>query len=170
MATNQLVPHAPPVTVPRPEQVRGVFLGLIGKDVEVAPARPVLPGQEPAAVAVYVTGEGAVGAVAACDLALAAYAGAAFGEVPLSEVEQCLAAGQLSADLADHVAEVANVLVSAFNQDVEAPPLQLQKMHPVGEELPADVAAMLRYVVRRLDVAVVIAGYGGGRLSAVAIA
>jgi hypothetical protein len=157
------------VPVPHPKQVRDLFLSLTGKDVEVGPAHPVLVGREPAAVAVYVTDRLATGAVVACDLDLAAYAGGALGLVPVPQLEQARDDGRLSADLADNVHEVLNVLASVFNDSPEAPHLRLHAVHGVGEKLPTDVASMLGFVVRRLDLQVTITGYGGGRLSVVSI-
>lgn len=169
MTATPTVSAAAPVPVLELEQVGVLLRTLTGHDTQVRPARPVVPGQDLAAVAVYVSDDAVTGAVAAWDLSLATCAGAALGQVPLPEVEEALATRTLSGDLADNFAEVANVLASAFNESPGAPHLQLHEVHAVGEELPADVAAMLRYVVRRVDLEVDIAGYGGGRLSVVAV-
>lgn len=158
-----------PVPVPHPNQIRDLFLSLTGRDVELGTAHPVFPGRDLAAVSVYVTDKLDTGAVVACDLSLAACAGAALGLVPLSQVEAALAAQSLSPDLDDNFYEVANVLASVFNENPEAPHLQLHKVHKVGEQLPNDVVSMLGYVVRRMDVKIDIAGYGGGRLTVVSI-
>lgn len=139
-----------------------------GKDVEVGPVHPVVPGRDPALVAVYVTDKLGTGAAVACDLPLAAYAGAALGLVPLPQAEEAIASGLLPDDLAENVNEVVNVLASVFNEG-EAPHLKLYRVHAVGETLPPDVAASLGYVVRRLDLRVDVAGYGAGRLSSVSI-
>lgn len=158
-----------PVPVPHAKQVRDVFLGLTGRDVDVAPGHPVVAGRDPAVVAVYVTDKLATGAVLACDLSLAAFTGAALGLVPMPQVEEALAAGLLSADLEDNFSEVVNVLASVFNDNPSSPHLKLHTVHAVGERLPSDVAGMLGYVVRRLDLKIDVAGYGGGSLSLVSI-
>jgi hypothetical protein len=169
MTATPTVSVAAPVPVLELEQGAHLLQTLTGHDVQVRPARPVLPGQDLAVISVYVSDDVVTGAVSAWDLSLATCAGAALGQVPLAEVEEALATGTLSGDLADNFAEVANVLASAFNESPGAPHLQLHQVHAVGEELPDDVALMLRYVVRRVDLEVDIAGYGGGRLSVVAI-
>ncbi len=157
------------VPVPHPKQVRDLFLGLTGKEVEVSPSHPVLAGREPAAVAVYVTDKLATGAVVAWNLDLAAYAGGALGLVPLPQTEQARNDGQLTAELSDNVYEVLNIFASVFNEVSGAPHLRLHAVHGVGDRLPTDVGSMLGYVVRRLDLQVTIPGYGGGRLSVVSI-
>jgi hypothetical protein len=168
-ATPRPADPAAPVPVPHPKQVRDVFLGVTGREVEVGPVDPVVPGRDPAAVAVYVTDRTATGAVVACDLPLAAYAGGALGLVPLPQVEEAVAAERLTGDLSENVGEVLNILASVFNESADAPHLKLHKVHPVGERLPTDLVSMLGYVVRRLDLRVEISGYGAGRLSVVSI-
>ena len=160
---------AVPVPVPHPKQIRDLFLGITGKDIEVGPVNPVVPGRDPALVAVYVTDKLATGAAVACDLPLAAYAGAALGLVPLPRCEEAIASGLLPDDLAENFHEVVNIMSSVFNENTQAPHLKLHKVHAVGEKLPTDVASSLGYVVRRLDLKVDVAGYGAGRLSSVSI-
>jgi hypothetical protein len=169
MTTRELAAVVAPVPVPHPEQISALVRDLTGRAAEVGPARPVVPGRDLASVAVYVTDALAIGAVVACDWRLAAYAGAALGQVALADVEEALADDTLPTDHQENFAEVANVLASVFNEDPAAPDLTLHEVHAVGAELPAEVVAMLRYVVRRLDLNVEIAGYGGGTLSLVAI-
>ena len=161
--------YAVPVPVPHPKQVRDLFLGLTGKDIEVGPVNPVVPGRDAAVVAVFVTDKTATGAAVACDLPLAAYAGAALGLVPLPRAQEAIESGVLPEDLAENFAEVVNVMASVFNENPEAPHLKLYKVFAVGEKLPSDVAASLGYVVRRLDLKVEVSGYGAGRLSSVSI-
>ena len=161
--------YAVPVPVPHPKQIRDLFLGLTGKDVEVGPVNPVVPGRDPAVVAVFVTDKLGTGAAVACDLPLAAYAGAALGLVPLPRVQEAIESGVLTDDLTENFNEVVNVMASVFNEHPEAPHLKLYKVHAVGEKLPSDVASSLGYVVRRLDLRVEVSGYGAGRLSSVSI-
>jgi hypothetical protein len=158
------------VPVPHPKQVRDLFLGLTGKEIDVAPGHPVVVGRDPATVAVFVTDKLATGALVACDLPLAAYAGAALGLVPLPMAEEALASGLLPDDLTENFYEVVNIMASVFNENPAAPHLKLYKVHAVGEKLPTDVASSLGYVVRRLDLEVTVHGYGSGRLSSVSIA
>ncbi len=124
--------YAVPVPVPHPKQVRDLFLGLTGKDIEVGPVNPVVPGRDPAVVAVFVTDKTATGAAVAFDLPLAAYAGAALGLVPLPRAQECIESGVLSEDLTENFNEVVNVMASVFNDHPEAPHLKLYKVHEVG--------------------------------------
>jgi hypothetical protein len=163
------VTHVAPVPVPHPKQVRDLFLSLTGKEVEVGPGQPVFAGREPAAVAVYVTDKLQTGAVVACDLDLTAYAAGALGLVPLPQVEEAIAEQRLGEELKDNAYEVLNILASVFNEQPDAPHLKLHKVHAVDEKLPTDIASMLGYVVRRMDLHVALPGYGAGRLSMVSI-
>lgn len=169
MSPGQLTTAVAPVPVPGPEQVRDLLQTLAGCDVVVTAGPPVLPSREAALVGVYVTDEDLLGAVVACELPLAGRLGAALGSVPVAEVEQSLMAGRLSPDLAENAHEVLNVVAAAFEAP-GAPPLKLRRVHAVGEQLPAEVAPTLTYVVRRVDLQVQVAGYGGGRLSVISIA
>ncbi|MEX2290997.1 MAG: hypothetical protein WD794_11820 [Mycobacteriales bacterium] len=168
MTPGQLATPVVPVPVPQAAQVGELLQTLTGGAVEVAPGPPVLPGREPALVAVYVTDDTVTGAVVACELSLAAHAGAALGAVPVTEAEQALASGVLSADLSENADEVLNVLAAAFNTP-GAPALRLYRVYAVGEPLPAEIGRVLGYVMRRVDLQLHIVGYGGGRLSVVAV-
>jgi hypothetical protein len=168
MTPGRLTAPTTPVPVPRGSEVGELLQTLTGRPVEVGTAAPVLPGHDPALVAVYVTDDLVVGAVLACELSLAAAAGAALATLPPGEAEQAVAAGALLGDLADNAHEVLNVLVSIFNV-ARAPALKLHRVHAVGEQLPDDVRPVLGYVMGRVDVQVDIEGYGGGRLSVVAV-
>jgi hypothetical protein len=157
------------VPVPRASELGTLLQTLIGHPVEVRPALPVVPDRDHALVAVYVTDGSVTGAVVACELSLAAHAGAALARLSAAEAEQSVAAGTLSAELADNAHEVLNVLTTAFREG-RAPDLMLHQVHAVDAQLPLDVGPTLRYVMRRLDVQLEIVGYGGGRLSVVAVA
>lgn len=156
--------------VPHPKRVRDLLDTLVDRLVEVSPSDPLRPGKDAVAVAVFVNGALGTGAVVACDLALTARLGGALGLVPVAQVEQAILDGQLTPELCENFAEVANVLSAVFNGGEDAPHLVLHKVHGVGERLPTDLRAMLGFVVRRLDLRVEVAGYGGGQLSLVAVA
>lgn len=157
------------VPVPDPVRVRDVFAGLAGRQVQVGPAAPVLPGHEVAVVAAYLRDDGAIGAVLACELELAAGVAAALGVLPVATARACLTAGCLSDELADNFREVANVLSSGFNDTPGTPHVRLDGVHGPDEPLDHELGRVLRYVMRRLDLRIDIAGYGGGRLSVVSV-
>lgn len=167
MSSGQLTVPVP-VPVPGAAQVGDLLQALAGCDVDVVPGEPVLPGRQAALVAVYVTDEDRAGAVVVCELPLAAHLGGALGTVPAAEIEQSLALGGLSPDLAENAHEVLNVVAAAFDAP-GAPALKLDRVHSAGEQLPAEVARTLTYVVRRVDLQVQVAGYGGGRLSVISL-
>ena len=154
------------VPLPHPKQIKDLFTDLIGRDVDVKLGNPVLPGPAlPAAVAVYVTDRTATGAVCVCDIALAANLGAALAMIPAGAAKDAATSGLLSANLAENFYEIVNILASVFNDGDGAPHLRLWSVHAPGDKLPADVAAYVAQVPRRLDLDLTIAGYGPGRLS-----
>lgn len=168
MAAAQISSSVAPVPVPASGQVSELLQTLTSTDVQAASARPLLPGREAALVGVYVTDDGALGAVVACELSLAAGLGGALGQAPQDDVVQAMAAGSLSGELAENAGEVLNVLAAVFDAP-GAPPLKLDRVHGVGQQLPAELGVVLRYVMCRVDLQLDVAGYGGGRLSVVSV-
>lgn len=159
-------PARPPV--PAPPRIRDLLAALLGRPVEVAVDVPLVPApDEPHVLTVYLDDRHRLAAVGVLDLALAAYAGAALGLVPAPVARELVDAGQLRGDLAENVAEVANVLGALFNLP-GAPHLRLHQVFVPGELPPADVSVLARTVGRRVDLAVTLAGYGAGRLALVA--
>lgn len=161
-------PGSGAVPVPHPKQIRDVLLGLTARDVTLEPGDPVMPGRDRAVVAVYVMERLTTGALVACDLELAACLAGALGLVPPAAVHEAVAAGALTPELAENCFEVANVLGSVFD-GAGGPQLALHAVHGADERLPSDLVPLLGHVVRRLDLEVVVSGYGGGRLSVVAV-
>ncbi|MFC6288145.1 hypothetical protein ACFP3Q_13795 [Nocardioides sp. GCM10027113] len=156
-----------PVRLPEPERVEALFTKLLGQPVEVGPARPVTPGPAtPAAVSVHGHGGALADLLVAWDLPLAAYAAAAIAVAPVSDAEDCVAAGRLTPMLAENLHEVADIAGSTFEVAGRDRP-RLQALYLPGEPLPPRVAALVLTLGRRADHGLTIAGYGTGRLSAV---
>ena len=155
------------VHLPAAESVRTLFADLLDRNVEVAPAAGVAPGDSsPASVATYVDDLDHVSAVVACDLALSARAGAAIGLVPASGAERAILSGCLDGTLLENLREVLDVAATMFNVE-GASHLHLDGLHPAGDDVPRDVQARALTLGRRVDLELDIAGYGAGRLSVV---
>jgi hypothetical protein len=115
-------------------------------------------------VAVYVTDKLATSALAVIDLECAARLGGSLGMIPKPVVEEAIAARELPAPLDDNCYEVLNVLAAVFNVP-NAPHVRLYKMYGPNSPIPADIAALGAMAGSRMDVELMIAGYGRGMLS-----
>jgi hypothetical protein len=145
--------------------VRGLVEDLVGRPVELADGDPVAAAPSNV-VAVYVTDQLAMRAVAVLDLAGAARLGSALGLLPRGGVDDAIDEGDLSGMLRDNCYEVLNVLAATFNTP-GAPHVRLYEMYGPNASLPADVAALAQATGQRLDVTLAIVGYGDVRLSVV---
>jgi hypothetical protein len=151
--------------LPSRAAVRSLVEDLVGRPVELTDADPV-PAAPSNVVAVYVTDQLAMAAVAVVDLAGAARLGGALGLLPRGGVDDAIDEGDLSGMLQDNCDEVLNVLAATFNTP-GAPHVRLYEMYGPNASLPADVAALAQAVGQRLDVLLAISGYGDVRLSVV---
>lgn len=153
--------------LPGPKEVRDLLGGLLGREVELRTAPPlVVSRKRPASAGVYVDTRMVVRAVVVCDVPLSAYAAAAIALLPPPATVASIEAGALDEALAENLHEVLNVAASLFNVP-DAPHLKLHALHPAGQPLPADVHARTLTLGRREDLAVDVPGYGSGRLSVV---
>jgi len=152
------------VVLPASLGVRNLLEDLLGREVTVAPAEP--PRAEhlrTAVVAVYVDDGLRLSAVLVLDLALAAFASAALGLMPVGGAEDCIDEKALSPTLAENVSELCNVLTTLLNRE-GAPHLRLYQLHLPGAVLPGDVAADASALGNRLDLSVSVSRYGSGHL------
>jgi hypothetical protein len=151
--------------IPAPKAVKELLEGLLGRDVDVAPADPLRAGDLPkTAVAVYVDDGMKLSAVAGLDLPLAANVGAAIGLVPPGGAQACVEDNELSPLIAENFTEVCNVLTTLLNRD-GAPHLRLHQVFLPGQAAPGDAASRLLALGSRLDLDVAVNGYGSGRFS-----
>ena len=155
------------VLLPHPKDVRDMFTGLLGRDVEVAPGTPVVPTDTVrASIGVYVDDSLNLAAACAADLALTAFAGAALGLVPKGAAEDAVEDRSVPMGIWENFAELLNIGASLLNHD-GAPHVRLYSLC-TPDQLPSpDVAALLRGLGHRLDLVVRIGGYGAGALSIV---
>jgi hypothetical protein len=151
--------------LPSRASVRSLVEDLVGRDVELRDAEPV-PTKATNVIAVYVTDQLAMSAIAVVDLAGAARLGAALGLLPRGGADDAVDEGDLAGMLRDNCYEVVNVLAATFNAP-GAPHVRLYEMYGPNASLPADVAALAQTVAQRLDVVLTIAGYGDAHLSLV---
>ena len=155
------------VVLPYPKDVRDLFEGLLGRDVEVGPGEPVVPSDVTyAGVGLYVGDNLALSGAVAADLALTTYAGAALGLVPVSSAHDQIKARSLLGPTWENFAEMLQIGVSLLNHD-GAPHVRLYGTYEPGELPQNDVLELLRGLGRRLDLTVTISGYGRGHLSIV---
>jgi hypothetical protein len=153
------------MSLPASLAVRNMLEDLLGRDVTVAPADPVV-GSDLAktTIAVYVDRNLRMAGVLGLDLRLAANAGAALGLLPIGAVEDAVQLGGLTAMLAENVGELCNVFTGLLNRD-GGPHVKLHQVFEPGELPPSDVSAQLLALGNRMDLAVDVSRYGGGKLS-----
>jgi hypothetical protein len=153
------------MSLPAALTVRNMLEELLGRDVTVAQADPVVGADLTKTVmAVYVDRNLTLAAVLGLDLPLAANAGAALGLLPVGVVEDAMKLGTLTAMLAENVGEICNVFTGLLNRD-GGPHVKLHQLFEPGQLPPADVSANMVALGRRMDLNVTVARYGGGKLS-----
>jgi len=149
--------------LPSALEVRELWEGLIGRDVQVTTGGPmvdpVLNGG--ALVGIYVDRLTKLSALVLFDLPLAAHLGASIALVPAATAQTAAAEESLPPALAENAGEILNVTAALFNVG-DAPHLKLDQWYAPREPLPADVAQWVLAYVRRLDLEVTVAGYGSG--------
>lgn len=155
--------------VPVPKPVRDMLADLLGRNVDVSTTAPYAPQNGDAGtLAVYVDDATIVRAVVVADLPFSAYAGAAIGLVPAHAAEAALEEKLLPQTLEENLYEVLNISASLLNAE-GMPHLRLYQMYAPGNLPPVEISNCVRSLGGRLDLAVEIQGYGGGRLSFVVL-
>jgi hypothetical protein len=156
--------------LPTAKDVRDLLEGMLGRDVDVTTGGAMVdPGAgDGAQVGIYVDRHLGLRALVVADLPLAARVGAAIALMPAGAADVAVEEGGLSQALYENAYEILNVTASLFNAE-GAPHVKLDACYAPGEALPADVAQWVLAYVRRLDLDVVVKGYGPGRLSVLAL-
>ena len=150
--------------LPARKVIKELFAERLGRRVELAPGVPFAPAPgEAATFAVFVDGSLRTRAVAACDLAFSAYAGAAVATVPVGGAEQAIGLRTLAPGLQAGLRTVFEDLAALL------PGAQLHAVYIAGAVPPSDVPAYAGVLGRRMDLAVTIAAYGHGRFSLVCL-
>jgi len=145
--------------------VRELVEGLIGRDIELKDATVL--GMSPSnVVAVFVTDQLKVAALAVLDFDGAARIGGALGMLPKGGIDDAIKEQDLPTVMRDNTYEVLNVLSAIFNVE-GAPHVRLYQMYGPFGSMPNDVAQLAQALGTRLDLELVISGYGSARLSVV---
>jgi hypothetical protein len=153
--------------LPHPKEVKDLLGDMLGRDITVAPCDPYTPVMtDRHSVAVYVDDQNQMAAVAALDLPLSVWVGAAIGLVPAGGAEDQVDEGELSRLVRENLYEVMNIFSALFNKP-GAPHLKIYSMHAPGEAVPSDVALLVKSLGNRLDLDVTVAGYGSGKIGVV---
>ncbi len=152
-----------PTPVPTAFEVRELFEGMLGRDVEWGDATRVDP-LDGAACATYVDDFGNVHAIALADIPLIARAGSAIALMPQAGAEQAITNGLVTPPQFDNMAEILNVAASLFNKK-DTVHLKLKDTYAPRETLPGDVNALALQEGARIDGTLSIQGYGDGRIS-----
>lgn len=97
------------VPIPKPPELESLLGALMGRPVKVSrmPGHPV--AEEPAITGTFTTDEPVLQVLVRAELPLSASLAAALSVVPLDEVRDAVAAGQLNESLQDNFGEVMNV-------------------------------------------------------------
>ena len=153
-------------TVPSPKDVAELFEGLLGKSVAGRKNEGASPMSEgPCVLAVYENAEGGIGAVVECDVALAAFGGAALSLIPKGMAEESIKSSRVADNLMENFAEVLNVGATLFVSP-DSPRLKLREVVSHATELAEDVAAFRGGEITELNVSLDIESYGVGRFHA----
>ncbi len=161
----------PPTTpLPTALEVRELLEGLLGRDVDVeVTSTGADPRKHPGAmVGVYVDDTMQVRALLLFDLALSASLGAAIGLLGVRIAEDVVRSELLSPALYDNASEILNVGATLFNVE-GAPHVRLAEAYAPREIVPSDIDSRLRGMLPRMDLDVVVSGYGSGKLSVVTV-
>jgi hypothetical protein len=148
--------------LPPAKDVRDLLEGLLGKECCFSDGLRVTGG--PALVGVYVDDQLRMRAIAAMDVAMAAYCGAAIGLMPPGGAQDAVEENELFPMLRENACEVLNVMAALFNVG-SAPHLRLYSTVAPEDIIPGDVAGHLAALGGRVDWSVAVKGYGEGQLS-----
>ncbi|GMA35622.1 MULTISPECIES: hypothetical protein [Demequina] len=152
--------------VPTAFEVRELFEGMLGREVEWDGNAKRVDPLDGATVATYVDDLGNVLALALADVPLTARAGAAIGLLPQAIAEQAVESSLVTPVQYENAVEILNVAASLLNKP-DSPHLRLREAFSPRETLPAEVSELALQQANRLDGALTIQGYGSGRISIV---
>lgn len=152
--------------LPPTKLIKDVIDGMLGKEVDVAPADALTPADTiGGVVAVYIDDANKTWAVAGWDLELAANVGAAVALVPRGAAEDAIEDKYLPDHLLENLFEVSNVMASVFQQVPGNPHLRLSQLYRPINSADNDVVQLLYALGNRVDLSVSVPGYGGGRFA-----
>jgi|KBSSwiStaDraftv2_1062776.scaffolds.fasta_scaffold59713_3 CheY-like chemotaxis protein len=164
------VPVGTQMTLPAPKLLKDTLDGLLGKDVQLAPRSKPLTSIDAVggAIALYVDDRNRTRAVLGWDVSAAAYAGCAFGLVPVTMATSIVKEKWLPKETVDSVYELSNVLSAALI-DAGNPHVKLSTLYHPAAAAPTDIAKALYAHYERMDFDIDVAGYGTGLFSVVVL-
>lgn len=154
-------------SLPPAKDIRDLFEGLLGRDIQVAPCDPPATASC-AALGLYVSDHERMTAVVCLDLPLAARVGTSIALIPPGGADAAIEDGVLTPAVLDNVAETLNVLAGVLNQHSDVHQRLFATYRGVAEA-PGDAAALAAAVGNRLDLTVDIQKYGPGVLSCILV-
>lgn len=150
--------HAFPTAI----EVAELLTGLLGKDVAARKNDAVkFDPQSSWVYAVYEHDDGTVGAAIVCDVATAAFGGAALSLIPAGMAQDSIKSGRVAQNLSENFHEVLNVCVSLFNG--AGPRLKLGRFVAPPAPAPDDLTAFFANAGQHLGLDLTIDGYGAGK-------
>ena len=147
-----------------PVKVANLLRELFGRpvDFDTAPA-PDLTDNSPRWAAAYGTTEGGLMVVCVCDLAFAAFAGAALSMIPAPTAKEGIRTKQLEPTILDNLHEIFNIFGQLFRGRM-MDTVTLREIGPVSDLSPV-AKALIAKPARQVDLEFSIDGYGDGKLS-----
>ena len=154
------VTYANPTAV----EIAEMLTSLLGKDV-TARKNPAVDfdGSSQWTFAVYDEEDGTLGAVIACDVATAAFGGAALSLIPVSMAQDSIQKGIVAENLSENFREVLNVCAGLFNSP-GTPRLKLGHYSEPPDEAGEGLVAWFGEVEHKIGLDITIDGYGKGRM------
>ena len=137
---------------------------LVGREVSVALAPPMVLARAPAWIGVYETREGDLGGLFLADLPFAVYASSALSLVPASESASVLEQRFLPVALEDNLAEIFNVSSRLFSRP-SVPRAKYTQTVCYPTRLSAAWLDCLLRPGKRVDFEANIHGYGAGYMT-----
>ena len=149
---------------PSAVEIAEMFTSLVGKDTTARINPDVkFDGTPNWIFAVYDEEDGTLGAVIACDVATAAYGGAALSLIPSSMADDSIKTGVVAENLSENFREVLNVCAGLFNSP-STPRLKLGHYSEPPDEAGEGLVQWFEECEERTGFDVTIDGYGQGRL------
>lgn len=149
---------------PNAVEIAEMFTMLCGKETTIRKNPKVdFDGTANWIFAIYDEEDGTLGAVIACDVATAAYGGAALSLIPASMAEESIKSGVVAENLSENFREVLNVFAGLFNSP-GTPRLKLGHYSEPPDEAGEGLIAWFEEAEQKTGFDVGVDGYGKGRM------
>jgi hypothetical protein len=152
--------------LPDRKDIKDLFEGLLGRDVDLTDGKPVDIGIPKPVIASYVDDDHHLRAVGVMSFGLAARSGAAIALIPKGAAEVAEEDRVLPPNLFENASEICNILAAPMG-DAMGSHLRLSETYAPSDSVPAHVLQVAAQVAAREDLTLDIAGYGPAGLSLV---